>query len=214
MIPIKDDNPRLRPPIVTVGLITANIVAFYFEYTLGMEYVVGRFGAVSADIVRFQNPETLITSMFLHGGFLHLGGNMLYLWIFGDNIEGYFGHFKFVIFYLLCGLLATATHIVLGGVSEVPLVGASGAISGVLGAYAAKYPKARVVVIIPLFVFITVRSIPAIIALGFWFAIQLVYGFLTVETEGGGVAFWAHVGGFVAGLLLVYVFPKGRRPLK
>ena len=210
MIPLKDDNPRLRPPIFTVGLIVANVVAFYFEIQFGLNKVVYQYGAIPSHIAELQNLETLLTSMFLHGGFMHIAGNMLYLWIFGDNIEHYLGHSRFLVFYLLCGLLATLGHILLGGASHVPMVGASGAISGVLGAYLVKYPKAKVVVLIPIIWFLTVRTIPAFFVLGFWFLLQLVYGLGSLDTQGGGVAFWAHVGGFVAGMALVLVFPTRR----
>lgn len=208
MIPIKDDNPRLRPPIFTVGLIALNIVAFYFEIQFGLDTVVYQYGAIPSHIVELQSLETLLTSMFLHGGFLHLGGNMLYLWIFGDNIEGYLGHSRFLMFYLLCGLVAVFTHIFLSGISEIPMVGASGAVSGLLGAYLVKYPKARVLVVIPIVWFLTIRKIPAYVVLGFWFAMQLFYALSSLGiSQGGGVAFWAHIGGFAAGIVLIYLFP-------
>ena len=208
MIPIKDDNPRLRPPIFTVGLIALNIVAFYFEIQFGLDTVVYQYGAIPSHIVELKSLETLLTSMFLHGGFLHLGGNMLYLWIFGDNIEGYLGHSRFLMFYLLCGLVAVFTHIFLSGISEIPMVGASGAVSGLLGAYLVKYPKARVLVVIPIVWFLTIRKIPAYIVLGFWFVMQLFYALSSLGiSQGGGVAFWAHIGGFAAGIVLIYLFP-------
>lgn len=210
MIPLKDHNPRSTPPVVTVVIILANVVAFYSEIRYGFDPVITRFGAVPSDILHGLRLETLFTSMFLHGGFMHIAGNMLYLWIFGDNIEHYLGHSRFLVFYLLCGLLATLGHILLGGASHVPMVGASGAISGVLGAYLVKYPKAKVVVLIPIIWFLTVRTIPAFFVLGFWFLLQLVYGLGSLDTQGGGVAFWAHVGGFVAGMALVLVFPTRR----
>jgi len=211
MIPLKDHNPRSTPPVVTVVIILANVVAFYSEIRYGFDPVITRFGAVPSDILHGLRLETLFTSMFLHGGFMHIAGNMLYLWIFGDNIEHYLGHSRFLVFYLLCGLLATLGHILLGGASHVPMVGASGAISGVLGAYLVKYPKAKVVVLIPIIWFLTVRTIPAFFVLGFWFLLQLLYGLGSLDTQGGGVAFWAHVGGFVAGMALVLVFPTRRR---
>ncbi|NIV92438.1 rhomboid family intramembrane serine protease [candidate division KSB1 bacterium] len=212
MIPLKDDNPSSVTPFVTIAFIAINVLVFYFEVTIGFEKVISKYALFPSDIVQGKNLETLITSMFLHGGFLHLGGNMLYLWIFGDNVESYLGHFRFIYFYLICGLCAVAFHIFLGGVSQVPMVGASGAISGILGAYLMKYPKANVLVIIPIFYFITIRRIPALIVLGLWFVMQLFSGFATIGYKGGGVAFWAHVGGFVAGLLLIHLFPPKRRP--
>ena len=142
---------------------------------------------------------------------MHIIGNMLYLWIFGDNIEHYLGHFKFVIFYFLCGLIAVFAHIILGGAWEVPMVGASGAISGVLGAYLVKYPRAKVVVIIPIIWFLTIRAIPALFVLGFWFIMQLFSGLGSIGSQGGGVAFWAHIGGFAAGAILILIFPAKQR---
>jgi membrane associated rhomboid family serine protease len=211
MIPLKDDNPRLLRPFVTIALIVINIVVFYYEITLGFNPVFERYALYSTRIVAGQNLETLLTSMFLHGGFMHLLGNMLYMWIFGDNVEGYLGHTRFLMFYFLCGLCAAFAHIFLAGVSDVPMVGASGAISGVLGAYALKYPRARILVLIPYFI-LTVQKIPALFVLGFWFIIQLFWGLTSINSEGGGVAFWAHVGGFVAGIGLINLFgPKRNR---
>lgn len=213
MIPIKDDNPRTVVPFVTIGLIVVNVVVFYFEYAVGFSEVIKKYALFPIDIVEGRNLKTLITSMFLHGGVLHLVGNMLYLWIFGDNIENYLGHTKFIFFYLICGLLAVFAHILFSGISEVPMVGASGAISGVLGAYLIKYPKARVLVVIPIIWFLTIRKIPALVVLGFWFVMQLFSGVATLGYEGGGVAFWAHVGGFVGGLILINLLPQRKRAL-
>jgi len=210
MIPLKDDNPRFRPPIVTIALILANIVAFYYEIVLGYNPVFERYALFSDRIVQGHGLETLVTSMFLHGGFMHLLGNMLYLWIFGDNVESYLGHVRYIFFYLVCGLAAAFAHIFLSGVSEVPMVGASGAISGVLGAYLIKYPRARILVLIPYFI-LTVQKIPALFVLGFWFIIQLLWGLSSTSSDGGGVAFWAHVGGFVAGMLLISLFRVKKR---
>ncbi len=208
MIPLKDDNPRLRPPVFTVGLIVLNLVAFYYEKKFGLNNVVFQLGVIPANIIERRELHTLVTSMFLHGGFLHLGGNMLYLWIFGDNIEGYLGHSRFLVFYLFCGFVAVFTHIFFSGISETPMVGASGAISGLLGAYLVKYPKARVLVVIPIVFFLTIRKIPAYAVLGFWFVMQLLYGLSSLGiSPGGGVAFWAHIGGFAAGMLLISLLP-------
>lgn len=211
MIPIKDENPRLLAPIVTVGLILINVAVFVYEVQAGYTPVITKYGLVPSELLQFRDLETLLTSMFLHGDFLHLGGNMLYLWIFGDNIEGYLGHARFVLFYLICGFAAVAAHVYLGGASDIPMVGASGAISGVLGGYLIKYPRARVVVVLPVFFFLMVRRIPAFFVLGFWFMMQLFSGLLTLQVEQGGIAFWAHVGGFAAGLILINVFPGNRR---
>ncbi len=210
MIPLKDDNPRSRRPFVNIALIASNIVVFYYEITLGFNYMFERYALNSVNIIQGENLATLVTSMFLHGGFMHLLGNMLYLWIFGDNIENYLGHVRYIFFYVICGLCAAFAHIFLAGVSETPMVGASGAISGVLGAYLVKYPRARILVLIPYF-FLIVQKIPALFVLGFWFFIQLFWGLTSMPTEGGGIAFWAHVGGFVAGLALINLFGLKRR---
>ncbi len=209
MIPLKDDNPRLRPPIFTVGLIVLNLVAFYYEKKFGLNNVVFQLGVIPANIIERRELHTLVTSMFLHGGYLHLGSNMLYLWIFGDNIEGYLGHARFLVFYLFCGFVAVFTHIYFSSISEIPMVGASGAISGLLGAYLVKYPTARVLVVIPIVWFLTIRKIPAYVVLGFWFVMQLLYGLSSLGIpQGGGVAFWAHIGGFAAGMLLISLLPE------
>ncbi|MFQ5709478.1 MAG: rhomboid family intramembrane serine protease [bacterium] len=217
MIPIKDDNPRIRPPVVTVALIVVNVLVFLYELSLGprLAIFIEEHGAIPAQIISGRHLETVITSMFLHGGFMHLAGNMLYLWIFGDNVEGYLGHLRFFCFYIACGVVAAMSHIVLGGTSVVvPMVGASGAISGVLGAYLVKYPRARVLVVIPIFLFIEILRIPALIVLGFWFVLQLFSGVMShVGGQGaqmGGIAFWAHIGGFVAGIVLINMMKKKR----
>lgn len=213
MIPIKDDNPRTSIPFITISLIVVNLIVFIYEINLGPQFgvFIREYGAIPTYIVQGQKLGTLFTSMFLHAGFFHLGGNMLYLWIFGDNVENYLGHFRFIYFYLICGLIAAMSHILLGGLSDVPMVGASGAISGILGGYIVKYPRARVLVIIPIIWFLEIRKIPALFVLGFWFIIQIFSGISSIGIGGGGVAFWAHVGGFIAGLLLINLFPRKRR---
>jgi len=211
MIPLKDDNPRSVIPFLTISFIVINVVVFFFEIKYGLKNVVYTYGAIPSQIMAGENLKTLFTSMFLHGGPMHLIGNMLYLWIFGDNVENYLGHGKFIFFYFVCGLAAVFAHILLGGISETPMVGASGAISGVLGAYLIKYPKARVLVLIPIFYFITIRAIPAVFVLGLWFVMQLFSGLSSLGYQGGGVAFWAHVGGFVAGAGLIYLLPGSKR---
>jgi membrane associated rhomboid family serine protease len=159
---------------------------------------------------------TIVASMFLHGGLLHVGSNMLYLWIFGDNVEDRLGHFRYLLFYLLCGFGATLAHAVFSATSRVPAIGASGAIAGVLGAYLVLWPHARVMTLIPIFFFITVRELPAIFILGFWFVLQLFSGVGSLGIPGaqdaGGVAYFAHIGGFVAGMVLIAVFGGFRRP--
>ena len=223
MIPLRDKNPTQRAPIVTVALIVVNVAVFVYEVGLGgrLEHFFYAFGVVPADIVGSLasgtfNPGAIIalfTSMFLHGGWLHLGGNMLFLWIFGDNVEDKLGHFRFLVFYFLCGLVASTLHIFISPHSTTPTVGASGAISGVLGAYLFMFPRARVVTLIPIFIFIQIAELPALFVLGFWFVMQFFNGLLALgyETGGmGGVAWWEHIGGFVSGLILVIPFRRYR----
>ena len=234
MFPLKDENPHPPgfTPKLTILLILINVAVFGYEvaftgqiWEFSNERAAQMFfewGAVPAcitgassftingQIVSCPNMAyvSLVSSIFMHGGLMHLGGNMLFLWIFGDNIEGYLGHSRFLMFYLLCGLVAVFTHIFLSGISEIPMVGASGAVSGLLGAYLVKYPKARVLVVIPIVWFLTIRKIPAYVVLGFWFAMQLFYALSSLGiSQGGGVAFWAHIGGFAAGIVLIYLFP-------
>ncbi len=214
MIPLKDDNPTDSLPIVTVGLIILNCIVFLYQFTLGDNGIsfIYNYGAVpylitnpgmAVEGIYFPPEFTVFTSMFLHGGWFHLIGNMLYLWIFGNNIEDKLGHFTFIIFYILCGLLASAAHIATAPESQIPTVGASGAIAGVLGAYLIRFPKAKVLVLFWFGIFIRTIYIPAVIVLGFWFVIQLFSGLPTLGVEqGGGVAYFAHIGGFVAGILL------------
>lgn len=218
MIPIKDDNPTHQVPLITIGLIMANILVFLHQLSLGRgeEVFIYRFGAIPYEITRLQNfPASigsLFTSMFLHGGPFHLLGNMLYLWIFGDNVEYIMGHLRFLGFYLLCGLAAALSHILAEPNSILPMVGASGAISGVLGAYFLRFPRAKVLVLVPLFFwFIRIIRIPAFFVLGFWFLMQVMSGFMSLGISvTGGVAWFAHIGGFLAGMILVRYFEKRR----
>lgn len=218
MFPISDDNPEPGRPIVTWALIAACIAVFLWQMSLqggNAERAVFQFGAVPAAL--FGKAEanavipawaTILTSMFMHGGLAHLGGNMLYLWIFGDNVEIAMGRARFFVFYLVCGTIAALTQAFQSPASTVPLIGASGAISGVLGAYLLLQPFAHVrVAIMPLPFFIRVISVPSLVVLGFWFVIQFVSG-LASDPEKGGVAFWAHVGGFVAGVVLMPFFKR------
>jgi membrane associated rhomboid family serine protease len=220
MIPLKDDNPTSSAPILTVALIALNTLVFFYQLTLGPregQLLVYQYGAIPAtvfglkslppDIAAVPPVFSLFTSMFLHGGWLHLIGNMWYLWIFGDNIEDAFGRVRFVLFYLLTGLIAALCHALISINSVIPTIGASGAISGVLGAYLIIYPRARVLVLIPLGFFTRLMYIPAMFVLGFWFLLQILNGGIT-SASGGGVAWWAHIGGFVSGMLLVGVFKK------
>jgi membrane associated rhomboid family serine protease len=222
MLPLRDENPRRTFPFVTYLLVGLNILAFLWELSLGqaldralfsIAFIPARFwigGHWVADL------QTIVVSMFLHGSLMHIGSNMLYLWIFGDNIEDRLGHGRFAVFYLLCGFLATLAHAFFSPTSRIPAIGASGAIAGVLGAYLILYPHARVMTVIPIFFFITVREVPAIFILGFWFVLQLFSGVGSLGVadaqDMGGVAYFAHIGGFVAGLLLIAPFGGFRRP--
>ena len=217
MIPIRDRNPSGTFPYVTIGIIVINVLIFLYELSLGSglgEFIM-KFGVVPLKVSYYSQASDLtfintffpfISSMFLHGGFIHLIGNMWFLWIFGDNIEDKLGHFKFIAFYFLCGIIASSVHVFFNSQSNVPCIGGSGAIAGVLGAYMITFPRARVVTIVPLFVFIQVMELPAIVVLGFWFVIQFFNGAasITASASGAGVAWWAHIGGFVAGVIILY----------
>lgn len=222
MIPISDDNPSSIAPVVSIGLIVACVLAFLWQLSLGAEgaqravYALGAIPAVlfgirdlPAEIAIIPPFASMFTSMFLHGGWMHLIGNMLYLWIFGDNVEDAMGHIRFVIFYLLCGLAAVLAQAAPDPGSVVPMIGASGAISGVLGAYLLLYPHARVLVLVPIGFILQSFRLPAGIVLALWFGLQLLSNLLTPAGQ-GGVAFRAHIGGFVAGMLLIPLF-KSRR---
>ncbi len=222
MIPLRDDNPRRTVPVVTYVLVAANVLAFLWELSLGanleralysIAFVPARYWVAGHWIF---DLTTIMASMFLHGGLMHIGSNMLYLWIFGDNVEDRLGHFRYLLFYLLCGIAATLAHAVFSPGSRLPAIGASGAIAGVLGAYLILYPRAQVMTLIPIFFFITVREIPAVIILGLWFVLQLFSGIGSLGVpdaeDVGGVAFFAHIGGFVFGMLLIALFGGLRRP--
>ena len=215
MIPLNDENPSYSTPVVVYALIAINVVVFLHQMSLGrgLDGFFQLYAVIPQQLTASFNgipvnqpvPEilTLITSQFLHGGLMHIGGNMLFLWTFGDNIEHDLGHFKFLLFYLTCGVLAGLTHWFFGMQSGVPTVGASGAIAGVMGAYIIKYPKAKILTLLPLlFIFTTVR-IPAIYFLGFWFVQQAFSSVASLGMpEAGGVAYWAHSGGFIFGAIL------------
>lgn len=221
MIPIRDENRSQTTPHVTRILILINIAVFipilYYQifpenataYRF-VESLYNNFAMVPADILQGKNLHTLFTSMFLHADIFHVGGNMLFLYIFGDNVEDVMGHFRYIIFYLICGIVADSAHILsitTPSDLSIPTLGASGAISGVLGAYIVMYPKAKILTLL-LIRFIYVVPVPAVAFLGFWFVLQLLYTALDI---GGGVAYWAHIGGFIAGVLLVFLFRKRRR---
>ena len=216
MIPLKDDAPCYTFPFVTLSIIAINILVYIYQLTLGYggeELFIYRTAAIPYEVTHFVDifpagvvrpPFTIFTAMFVHEGILHLGGNMLYLWIFGDNIEDRLGRAGFVIFYLGTGLAASLTHIMLSPDSKVPMIGASGAVAGVLGAYFILYPRAKVHTLVFLIVFVTVIKISALYFLGFWFLMQIFS-----SAFGGGIAWFAHIGGFIAGALAVKLMPPG-----
>ncbi len=212
-LPIRDDNPHTITPFVNTGLIMACTAAFLWQLSLGEknEAAVAAFGLIPRHLLGAAAEEggapavlTIFTSMFLHGGWMHLLGNMLYLWIFGDNIEASLGHGRYLVFYLLCGVAAALSQALSAPGSEVPMIGASGAIAGVLGAYLILHPRANVKVFV-FMIFITTVNIPAFIVLGFWFAMQLLSSASASAGE-AGVAFLAHIGGFVAGMVMLFLF--------
>jgi membrane associated rhomboid family serine protease len=223
MIPLHDDNPTERFPFVTVIFIVLCVAVYLYQQALpesSEETFVFQFGAVPALVFGHASlPEeisaavpvgmTLLTSMFLHAGWMHLLGNMLYLWIFGNNIEDVMGHGRFVIFYILCGILAALSHALTDPSSNIPMVGASGAISAVLGAYLLLFPRAHVLVLLP---GLGITRVAAGVVLGMWFVTQLVSGGMSVGASGGGVAFFAHIGGFVAGMAFIGLFKRPEVP--
>jgi membrane associated rhomboid family serine protease len=227
MIPLSDDAPRFSTPFVTYFIIALNTLIFLFELSVGsqgqraLNSLINQFGVVPIHFERALTGAStpslvglflpILTAMFLHGSWLHVIGNMWFLWIFGDNIEDYLGHFTYLLFYLVCGFAAAFAHIVINAGSRVPSVGASGAIAGVMGAYFVLYPLARVLMWFPPIFFF---HLPAWLVLGYWFFVQFMSGTATsiAETsQSGGIAFWAHVGGFVAGVVLIKVLPERPR---
>lgn len=219
MVPLHDNNPTRITPWVTYSLIVINILVFLYEVMLSppqLELLFQTFAVVPEQLTAsFQSGSltqiggesfTLISSQFLHGGFLHLGGNMLFLWVFGNNIEEQLGRVSYVFFYLMCGALAALAQWAVAMQSSIPSLGASGAIAGILGAYILRFPKARILTLVPLGIFLTTFRIPALFFLGFWFFQQFLYGFaslqMTTNIDTGGVAYWAHAGGFLVGLAL------------
>jgi len=230
VFPIGDDNPRIRTPYATFALILLNAAVWLLVQGLGQEQALARsiclYGLVPGDLLglvapgtllplggglacQFDghgNPLSLISSMFLHGGWFHIIGNLWFLWVFGDNVEDQLGPVRFVVFYLLCGLAAAGAQIASNPDSTVPMVGASGAIGGVMGAYALLFPNVRVNMLVFLGIYVTTIRVPAVFMLGYWFLLQLLGGLPSLDADEGGVAFWAHVGGFLAGLVLVLLF--------
>ncbi len=219
MIPLRDDIPSVRRPYVTYVLIGLNIIVFIYELSLGRSVggFIREFGVVPFKITHSPTVVTygtLLSSMFIHGGFDHIIGNMLYLWIFGDNVEDRLGHFGFLGFYLLSGLVGSGVHILTAMNSTVPTIGASGAISGVLGAYFILYPRAKVMALIPLGIFLRIMSLPAALFLGFWILLQIFLGFASLPGAGpggGGTAWFAHIGGFVPGVIFGFIAKRRRK---
>ena len=219
VLPLRDFIPTRRFPVLTVGIIVVNIMAFAYELLAEaggtLEQTFYTMGVVPFEVTHNFGPAvalSFLTSMFLHGGFMHIAGNMLYLWIFGNNVEDSMGRGRFLVFYLLTGSVASVAQVLASPNSPVPTIGASGAIAGVLGAYIVLFPNARVQTLIFLGYFVRATQLPALLVLGFWFVLQLFNGLLAFGmTQMGGVAWFAHVGGFVAGLLLVRLFTLGRR---
>lgn len=218
MIPLRDKNPTLSFPLITISLILANVLIFIYELSLpqdAYENLIYKYGAVPLEITTLRDikpyspiplPMTMITAMFLHGGVLHIFGNMLYLWVFGNNVEDNFGKLRFIIFYIACGLSASILHIIMNPSSPLPMIGASGAISGVLGAYMLLYPFARVDTLVIFFIFIRIIPLPAFLFIILWFIIQL----MGASSMSGNIAWFAHIGGFIAGIILTPFFKRRR----
>ncbi len=213
MIPLRDVIPSRTTPYITITIIVLNTLAWLFELSLPHD-VLNQFLVVYGVVPAYFEWPTLITSMFLHGGWMHVIGNMWYLWIFGDNVEDSLGHGRFIVFYLLCGIVAAFGQILIQPDSTLPTIGASGAIAGVMGAYFVLYPQSRVLTLLPLIIIWEIVELPAIVLLGFWFLMQLFSAgtiAMTASTGGGGVAFMAHVAGFLFGVVAVFAFKKRQR---
>jgi len=224
MIPLKDDNPTSGRPIVTYFIIGLCILVFFIQlnsnsyktgqlfYSYGLiPSVLSGHNQLPIDLYVIPAYATIFTSMFMHGGFMHLAGNMLYMWIFADNIEDNLGSIKFLIFYCLSGIGAAMSQVFVDTQSQIPMVGASGAIGGVLGAYLINHPNARVLVLIPFGFFSQLIKIRALYVLGFWFILQFINSSMMESTSGGGVAYAAHIGGFVSGIILILFFNKKKK---
>ena len=232
MFPLSDDNPRNRPPIAVIAIILMNAAVWLLVQGMGAPDQLAKslclYGLIPGDLLGqvapgtrqilsetivcqldgSGNPTSLFSSMFMHGGWFHIIGNMWFLWVFGDNIEDVMGPFRFIAFYVLCGLAAAGAQIATNTASTIPMVGASGAIGGVMGAYAILYPRARVNTLIFLGFYVTTIGVPAVFMLGYWFLLQVLQGLPALGSAQGGVAFWAHIGGFLAGLALIYAFAR------
>jgi membrane associated rhomboid family serine protease len=227
VIPLHDDNPTTIRPVVTVAFIALCVVVFFWQVSLperAMFAATIGYGAIPAVIFghvalppgldTVPPLATLVTSMFMHGGWMHIIGNMLYLWVFGNNVEDSMGHARFAVFYIVCGIVAALAHALQDVQSTVPMIGASGAVSGVLGAYLLLYPRARILVLVWLGIFVTTVRVPAMVVLGFWIVLQFInLAVAAAAEEPGGVAWMAHVGGFAAGMILLPFFKKRHIPL-
>jgi membrane associated rhomboid family serine protease len=221
MIPIRDDIPTRETPVVNYLLIAVNVIVYLVMALVGpeaQEAIVNRYAMIPAnfaDGVTLAEIFTIFTSMFMHAGLAHLGGNMIYLWVFGDNVEDRLGHFQYLVFYLVGGVVASLTHLFTNGGSDIPTVGASGAIAAVLGAYLVYYPYSRIATWVPLGYFYRLTLLPAAVVLGFWFVLQLFDGVMALGgADVGGVAVWAHVGGFVAGMVMAKLVVPARKPIE
>jgi membrane associated rhomboid family serine protease len=221
MIPLRDTTKSPGFPYVNAALIALNALIFLYEFALGegMTTFIIRYGLIPVNVFSSSSNITIterlypfLTSMFIHAGWLHLIGNMLFLYIFGDNVEGRMGHFKYLIFYIVCGIAAASFQFITNTHSVIPMIGASGAISGVLGAYITFYPRSKILTLVPIFFLIQLVNIPASVFIIIWFLIQFMSGLgtLNLPRETGGVAFWAHIGGFVSGLVLARFFDRRR----
>jgi membrane associated rhomboid family serine protease len=213
MIPIKDTQPSYSTPAVTIFLIVVNVLVFLNQFWLGLvdSYSLNEFIAQYSLRPAYFHIENVFTSMFLHSSWMHLGGNMLFLWVFGDNVEDILGHAKYLVFYLLCGFVAAMAQVLLDPSSRIPMVGASGAIAGVMGAYLVKFPRSQVVML-TWFILIFTFDLPAWLMLVYWFLMQVFGGFGQIaEANQGGTAFAAHVGGFVAGIILIHLLGTRER---
>ena len=223
MFPLRDTIRPQTKPIVNTSLIVINVLVFFYQYSLGphFEQFIYQFGLTPVRFFWGLNHHHLadavipvFTSMFLHGGWLHLIGNMWFLYIFGDNVEDRVGHVPYIFFYLLCGIGSALTQTFFEKSSQLPMVGASGAIAGILGAYFMLYPHSRILTLVPIFIFIQILEVPAVVFLFFWFIWQFIQGSITAASSAaqGGVAWWAHIGGFLVGLALIFVFRRPEKP--
>ena len=221
MIPLKDDNPQINIPYGTYIIIILNILTWIFIQSYGsaenLNYSICKYGLIPNTLLndlKSSNCEnlnigtyfTILSSMFMHGGWMHIIGNLLFLWVFGGNVEDSMGTFRYIIFYTLCGTFAALTQVYTDMYSIIPMVGASGAIGGIMGAYLFLYPKVKVHICIPMIIFFPIIKVPAFFMLGYWILLQLLEGIPSIGSNSGGIAFWAHIGGYISGLILVYFF--------